>query len=275
MWVADPDNGVKSRPAIIWLHGGGFAVGIDSMHALAEGTAKEYAQRGYVGFSVEYRTDTTLKGEAGASGRPPSLCQWVQDNEDPTDPEWVAAYEQCKGNIIAAQRDVQGAVRYIRKNADKFGIDPNKIAVGGFSAGAVTALNLAYRSEDVGDNRYFSGDDLSVSKSKIQGALAASGCYRTPEEGTTEIGSGDAPASQIASKFDGAVPYECVAEGAVTARRAGLVAELTSYCNESTHAAALYRKYKAATDEQWTTFLARQLKLYTGMREPTAKPVCR
>jgi len=53
------------------------------------------------------------------------------------------------------------------------------------------------------------------------------------------------------------------------------VAELTSYCNESTHAAALYRKYEAATDEQWTTFLARQLKLYTGMREATAKPVCR
>jgi len=54
------------------------------------------------------------------------LCQWVQDNEDPTDPEWVAAYEQCKGNIIAAQRDVQGAVRYIRKNADKFGIDQTR-----------------------------------------------------------------------------------------------------------------------------------------------------
>ena len=55
-------------------------------------------------------------------------------------------------------------------------MDPSKVAVGGFSAGAVTATNLAYRGHDVGDVRYFDGDDLSVAKSKVQAAFGASGC---------------------------------------------------------------------------------------------------
>lgn len=275
LWVADPDNGVKNRPAIIWLHGGGFAVGIDSMYNLANTTAREYAQRGYVGFSVEYRTDTTLIGSDSASGRPPSLCQWVQDNENPGDPTWEERREQCKRNIIAAQRDVQGALRWIRQHAADFGIDPAKIAVGGFSAGAVTALNMAHRSEDVGDVRYFRSDGLSVSASKIQAALPASGCLYSEDGGPlTDVDPGDAPSSGIASERDGAVPYECVATTVTTARSEGLVAELTSYCDENGHAAELYRQHKAATDEQWTTFLARELRLYRGMRPPSAAPLC-
>jgi len=276
LWVANPDNGVKHRPAIVWLHGGGFAVGIDSMYGLANGTAKDYAQRGYVGFSVEYRTDTTLIGATTASGRPASLCQWVQDHESPGDPTWEARRAQCKRNIIAAQRDIQAAVRWIRNHAVAYGVDPNKVAAGGFSAGAVTAINLAYRSEDVGTTPYFAGDGLSVPRSRIQGALAASGCLYPEETGAllTDIGAGDAPISGIHSEHDGAVPYACAAATVNTARSKALVAELTSYCNENGHAADLYKQHKAATDDQWTTFLARELSLYTGMRPPSSDPTC-
>jgi predicted esterase len=266
---------VKNRPAIIWLHGGGFAVGIDSMYALANGTGKEYAQRGYVGFSVEYRTDTTLVGVETDAGRPPSLCQWVQDNENPGDPTWEARREQCKRNIIAAQHDIQGAVRWIRNHAAAYDVDATRIAVGGFSAGAVTSANLAYRSNDVGSIRYFNGDDLSVAESQVQAAIGASGCLYSVDGGPlTEVGAGDAPISFIHSKLDRAVPYECVVNTVTTARSKGFVAELTSYCTERGHAAGLYALHKASTDEQWTTFLARQLNIYSGMRSPSADPVC-
>jgi acetyl esterase/lipase len=274
LWVANPNNGVANRPAIIWLHGGGFAVGIDSMYGLANGTGKDYAQRGYVSFSVEYRIDTTL---IGSGQRPPSLCQWVQDNIDPGDPVWVARYEQCKRNIIAAQRDVQGAIRYIRQHAATYGVDPSKIAVGGFSAGAVTALNAAYRGDDVGTSPYFTGDEVSVQQSKVQAAIGASGCAY-PESFDNPvpayIGAGDAPISLIHAEIDGAVPYGCAAVTVHAARDAGLVAELTSYCDQAGHAANLYNAHKDATDEQWTTFLARELKLYSGMWAPSADPTC-
>jgi predicted esterase len=275
LWVADPRNGVANRPAIVWLHGGGFAVGIDSMYGLANGTGKEYAQRGYVGFSVEYRTDTTLIGTQSGTQRPPSLCQWVQDNPNPNDPVWLARRDQCKRNILAAQHDALAAVRWIRQHASQYGIDPNKIAIGGFSAGAVTASNAAYQSDDVGTVTYFTGDDLSPALSKPQAAFGASGCTYT-EDGSAPatIGSGDAPVSFIHSKFDQAVPYSCAALTVTTARAQGLVAELTSYCTESGHAEKLYTAHKAATDTQWTTFLARELLVYSGMRAPSADPVC-
>ena len=270
LWVATPTNTTKNRPAIVWLHGGGFAVGIDSMYGLANGAGKAYAQRGYVGFSVEYRTDTTLIGTQTGTARPPSLCQWVQDNQNPGDPVWQQRYEQCHRDIVAAQNDAQAALRWIRQHAAAYGVNPNQIAVGGFSAGAVTAANLAYRGDDIGTVRYFTGDDLSVPASKVQAAFGASGCEYEP----ATIGAGDAPVSFIHSKGDLAVPYGCVADTVTTARGFGLVAELTSYCNSSLHAEQLYAPNQAATDAQWTTFLARELKIYSGLRPPSTDPVC-
>jgi dienelactone hydrolase len=275
LWVADPDNGLTSRPAIVWLHGGGFAVGIDSMWALANDEGQAYAKRGYVGFSVEYRIDTTLIGTGSGSTRPPSLCQWVQDNQNPGDPTWEARKEQCFRNIVAAQRDALAAIRWIRQHAPQYGVDPNKIAVAGFSAGAVTASNVAYQHDDVGTVRYFTGDDLAVDKSKAQAAFGASGCTYADDGGAPQtIGAGDAPVSFIHSRFDQAVAYGCVALTVTTARAQGLVAELTSYCNESLHAEKLYAAHMAATDTQWTTFLARELGIYSKMPPPASDPVC-
>jgi acetyl esterase/lipase len=181
LWVADPNNGVTSRPAIVWLHGGGFAVGIDSMYGLANGVGREYAQRGYVGFSVEYRTDTTLVGTQQGAQRPPSLCQWVQDNVSVDDPVWLARRDQCIRDINAAQYDALAAIRWIRLHATEYGVDPNRIAVGGFSAGAVTASNVAYQSDEVGTVSYFAGDDRAPSSSKAQAAFGSSGCTYTPD----------------------------------------------------------------------------------------------
>jgi acetyl esterase/lipase len=270
LWVTQPTNDKVLRPAIVWLHGGGFAVGIDSMYGLANGVGKQYAQRGYVGFSVEYRTDTTLVGPAPPGGRPPSLCQWVQDNENPNDPVWVQRRAQCGRNILAAQQDAQAAVRWLRAHAAEYRIDPNRIAVGGFSAGAVTAANLAYRAEDVGTTSYWSGDQPSADRSKVQAAFGASGCEYELES----VGAGDAPTSWIHAKGDRAVPYPCVAATVTAARAAGDVAELTSYCTSSLHAQSLYQPNQEATDEQWTTFLARELRIYSKLRPPSTDPVC-
>ena len=270
LWVANPNTTTATRPAILWVHGGGFAVGLDAMYGLANGTGRDYAERGYVGFSVEYRIDTTLIGTGTTTQRPPSLCQWVQDNTNPGDPVWEQRAAQCRNDILTAQYDVQGALRWVRQHAAQYHVDPNRIAVGGFSAGAVTAANLAYGGDVVGPVSYFNGDDRSVPASRVQAAFGASGCDYTP----ANIGAGDAPTSWIHARYDQAVPYSCAAQTVVPARNAGLVAELTSYCSSSLHAESLYTPNKAATDRQWTTFLARQLLIYSDMRPPSADPVC-
>jgi len=261
LWAVNPiDNAAANRPAIIWVHGGGFVGGIGSEFNLASGAGAAYARRGYVGFSIEYRIDTT------------SQCQYVQDHQHdvPLPPNFAALYEQCRVGIVAAYQDTQAVVRWVRRHAAEYRVDPNKVAVGGFSAGAVTAAHVAFNS-DLAGTRQYSPDDNPAASSRVQAAFGASGCNYDP----STIGAGDSPTSFIHSKFDAAVDYgDCVVPTFTTARAAGLVAELTSYCTESTHAADLYQKYLAATDAQWTTFLARELKIYSGLRPPSADPLC-
>ena len=81
--------------------------------------------------------------------------------------------------------------------------------------------------------------------------------------------------SFIHGELDALVDYDgCVVPSFTTARDAGLVAELASYCGDSRHATKFYLAHMVATDRQWTTFLARELKIYSGMRPPSAAPFC-
>ena len=272
LWVADPEDGRTNRPVILWFHGGGFAAA-SVVPAARLAAAEEYAKRGYVSISVEYRTDTTL---VGTGTRPPSLCQWVQDyTGSPTDPTYIQRRNQCARNIYAAQYDALAAIRWVRANAADLGVDPNRLAIGGFSAGAVISYAAAYQWDQVGTVAYFAGDSLDPLASRPQAAIGASGFLPTMDGAApATVGVGDVPTSMIASRFDPAAAYPSTALTTVTARGEGLVAELASYCNESLHAANLYAAHRAATDEQWTTFLARELLLYSEMRPASADPVC-
>lgn len=259
LWATNPvDNEATNRPAIILVHGGGFKGGIGNAYPLLTSMG-EYAERGYVLVSIEYRIDTT------------SECQDVQDyTGDPNDPDYLAMRAQCQRGITAAQQDTQAAVRWVRRNASRYGVDPNKVAVGGFSAGAVTAANVAYNSNQAGDVAYSAQDDPHAD-SRVQGAFGSSGCNYDP----TTIGAGDAATSFIHAELDPLVDYDgCVVPSFRTARSVGLVAELTSYCGEGQHATKLYQAHQVATDRQWTTFLARELGIYSGMRPPSAASFC-
>ena len=227
----------KNRPAVIWVHGGGFRTGTK---AATTTVASEYAQRGYVTLSIDYRLD------------PGNRCQDVQDGRI-TDPDELAAETaRCERAIFAAQHDTQAVVRFVRANAAAADVNPGMIAVGGFSAGAVTALHVAYRSDDPGDV-----GDLDGVDSRIQAALAASGCNYDPDS----IGAGDAPAFLLHAQFDQAVPFSCAQSTAQKAQDAGLVTETMFFYGESTHAKALYDKYKPQVDARWTSFLVAQLQL--------------
>lgn len=71
--------------------------------------------------------------------------------------------------IFPAQiHDVKSAVRFLRANSEKFGIDPNKIAVAGEDAGAQLALLLGMTGGvpdyegDIGGNTEYSSNVLAV-----------------------------------------------------------------------------------------------------------------
>jgi acetyl esterase/lipase len=98
-----PPAGTEKRMATIHLHGGGFTGG--SKNTLSQ-RVPPYAALGYVGLAIQYR----LAGDA----------------------KWPAQIE-----------DVKAAIRWARTNAKSLGVDPDKIAVVGHSAGGHLALFAA------------------------------------------------------------------------------------------------------------------------------------
>ena len=92
-------------PAIVWVHGGGWMRG-DKAEANAKEICTTLANAGYVTASINYRI--------GAGAWPQNL------------------------------RDATNAVRFLRAKAADYGIDPDRIAIGGASAGAHLAMMVAF-----------------------------------------------------------------------------------------------------------------------------------
>lgn len=89
----------KALPAVVLIHGGGWKSGNKNQMHLM---AQEIASKGYSCFSVEYRLSPEAK-------------------------------------YPSAIFDVKNAIKYIKKNANKFNVNPNKIAVLGCSSGGQIA----------------------------------------------------------------------------------------------------------------------------------------
>ena len=225
---------LAKRPAIVWIHGGGFKVGARS--AMAD-VAAEWARRGYVTLSISYRLD------------PGNRCQDLQDGKIADPDEAAAEHDRCTRDITAAQNDALAAISWLRRHAAAYRVDTSRIAVGGSSAGAVTAVNVGQRANP--------GGGTPPAASRVSAVLAMSGCQYEPEA----IDANDAPIAMLASGHDGAVPYACSVATVNRAKAFGTATVANYYPTESGHAKALYRTHQAEVDEAWTAFLYRQLKL--------------
>lgn len=116
----------KKLPAVLFVTGGGFVGSLKSNYLQQR---LEIAEAGYVVASIEYR-------------------------------------KIPNGVFPEPLEDVKSAIRFLRANADKFGIDKNKIAVMGSSAGgylvAMAGTTNGYRQFDKGDNLDQSSDVQAV-----------------------------------------------------------------------------------------------------------------
>ncbi|MFC3813223.1 alpha/beta hydrolase [Lacihabitans lacunae] len=105
-----PEN--PNGTAVIVIAGGGYGVIVYNGEGL--GSAKSLAEKGISSFVLKYRL--------------------------PSD-------EIMEDKRIGPLQDVQQSIKYLRENAQKYGIDPNKIGVMGFSAGGHLASTAATHFE--------------------------------------------------------------------------------------------------------------------------------
>jgi acetyl esterase/lipase len=125
--VFRPETGPANGVAVLVLPGGGFMnLAVDH-----EGVsvARWLTQRGITAFVLKYRVrSATIRLPAAA---PPSQDRFTA---------FARAMEPGRRIAVA---DALQAVRYLRTNAGRFGIAPDRIGMIGFSAGAMTVMGAA------------------------------------------------------------------------------------------------------------------------------------
>jgi dienelactone hydrolase len=190
LYTPNGDTSTAPRPAMIWIHGGGFSAGNKTSSDVVQ-LATTFAKRGYVAASIDYR----LLASPGCDGS-------------------GALSSNCVLAASAAEHDAQAAVRWLRAHAAQYRIDPNRIAVGGTSAGAVTSVLVATDAGNPGD----SGNPGYPST--VGGAVSISGGL--PVNST--INAGDAPVLFFHGDADQVVPITWSASNAGALLNAGVLA---------------------------------------------------
>jgi acetyl esterase/lipase len=136
-----PDASNASGAAVVVAPGGGFRT--LSMENEGSNVAKALAAKGVAAFVLKYRlvqTPADMPGFeksmremfSGAAARPPR----------PSDPKAMAA------SIAPQLEDARAAFALIRKRAAEWHVDPNRIGMVGFSAGAMLTMTTALAGQD-------------------------------------------------------------------------------------------------------------------------------
>ena len=97
LWIFGESDPKMPKPAIVFFFGGGWSSGSPSQF---EKQARHFAQRGMIAITVDYRVKSR---------------QGVQ--------------------VVECVKDAKAAIAWVRDNAQRLGIDPDKIAASGGSAG--------------------------------------------------------------------------------------------------------------------------------------------
>jgi carboxylesterase type B len=221
---APTGDAVTDRPAIVWVHGGSFAFGSKTSPEIVD-EATVFAKKGFVNVSINYRLST-------------NGCTTVT--------------AECLTAIVDAKHDAQAAVRFLRAHADDYGVDEGRIGIAGTSAGAITALNVGYGPEDVGD----SGNPGFASTVSAAVSLSGARILTTPDPG-------EAAALLFHGTADTLVPYQWALDTVAAAEAAGLQAYLTTF-EGAGHVP--YTQNRTTILDQTTNFLYWTLNLTRAAR---------
>ncbi|WP_170227010.1 carboxylesterase family protein [Luteibaculum oceani] len=185
------------RPLIIWVHGGYFLKGSKLDEDITY-FCNEFAARGFVTAAINYRLGFEMPIDSINAVRA----------------------------VYRAIQDGRAAVRFLRSKANDYGIDKERVYMGGTSAGSFVALNLAYFNlpEEVPDyldtnerlsineKRGFGLDGLEgltntiEESSKIQGIININGATKTVKW-MDDAYSSSVPLISLHGTADSTVPY--------------------------------------------------------------------
>lgn len=106
------------RPVLLFIHGGAFLFG-SREDANSVNVCKDFAEKGYVAVSIDYRLGLNAFSAASAERA-----------------------------VYRGVQDTKAAIRFLKENYSNYGIDTSRIFAMGNSAGSISAIHAAYFEED-------------------------------------------------------------------------------------------------------------------------------
>ncbi len=176
------------RPALVLAFGGAFHRGSketdefgdnEGMSTPVSEYCQLFAERGYVCFCIDYR----LTQEKPDPGVTPVLVPGEPMNKDRVNVVRAmqglppATDEELANGIEAATDDMVKAVYFVRSRSRRYNVDISRIAIGGFSAGAIISLSAAF-----------------IERVPVKAVVSISGRISTSARETCMTGAGDEPA---------------------------------------------------------------------------------
>lgn len=110
----------QPRPLLIYVHGGGFAGG-ERDHPNHIRFCEYFAQKGWATATISYHL--TMKGKSFSCDQPVQIK---------------------KETILGVAQNINESVAYLGANADKYGLDMDRVVIAGSSAGAEAVIHSAY-----------------------------------------------------------------------------------------------------------------------------------
>lgn len=159
-------KGRDKAPVLVAVHGGGWQAGTRKSYAH---WGPYLAENGYAVFSIDYRLS-----KPGTKTYP------------------------------AAVYDVKAAVQYVRAKATDLGIDPERIAMIGDSAGGHLAALVALAGEEPAYSSEYRNDPYAATSPKVKAVVGVYGVYDMQRQ--WEHDQLARPRDQITEKFLGTTP---------------------------------------------------------------------
>lgn len=128
--ICDDPGQISTKPLMIWIHGGAFLAG-DKSEVGVTNLCKQFARRGYVTASINYRIGFISDDVNWTCNYPNYSCVFASDSA-----EWYRAYYR-------GVQDAKGALRYLINRSTLYRIDASNVFVAGESAGACLALGAS------------------------------------------------------------------------------------------------------------------------------------
>jgi acetyl esterase/lipase len=192
-----PDTPISApTPAVIWIHGAASRQG-DKAHDYDSRRSTSWAQHGFLVISINYRL---IKAAIGSDAFRAELRNCVED---------------CKC-----------AVRWLRANAEKYNVDPERIGVSGHSAGGHLAMMVGCADETAGLEGDGGWEEYS---SRVQAVVSYAGAIRPKSDRTCPVNhvtDDDPPLLLVHGELDPTVPIESAEQMYEAYQQAGLEATL-------------------------------------------------